>query len=193
MTAEDKRAYRREMLSRRRSLPADKLISGSRLIAQTVISSDEYKKSDTLLCFIPTEIEVDTRPIIDRAFADGKKVAAPRCIKDRPEMRFYYIGGYGDLEKGAYGISEPRESCPECTEFVNSLCITPALCCARNGHRMGYGRGYYDRFLESYGGISCAVIFEDFLFDDIPCEPTDVPVKLIATERTLCRCLPTEV
>lgn len=184
MTAEtDKKSFRRRVLSDRRAYPAERIRECSRLIAERVLGSEEYKKADTLLCFVPTEIEVDTRPIIDRAFADGKKVAVPRCFSGRPEMAFYLISGYDDLEAGAYGILEPKESCPECTEHSDALCITPALCCGRDGGRMGFGRGYYDRFLAKFGGTVCAVVFGDFLFESVPTEPTDVPMDMIVTEK----------
>nr|MCR5121925.1 5-formyltetrahydrofolate cyclo-ligase [Ruminococcus sp.] len=148
---------------------------------------EEYKNADTLFCFVPTDIEVDTRPVIERALSDGKRVAVPRCISGKTEMRFYYISGYGDLERGAFGIMEPVSRCRECTDFSGALCVTPALCCGRNGARMGYGRGYYDRFFTGFGGIKCAVIPEEFLFDAIPCEPTDIPADMIATESGLIR------
>ena len=187
MTSEEKRAFRRDMLTRRRNFPAVKLGSCSRFIARRITASEEYKNADTLLCFIPTEIEVDTHFIIDRAFADGKKVATPRCAAEDISMDFFFISGYSDLHKGKFDILEPREQCEECTDFSHSLCITPALCCGKDGSRMGYGRGYYDRFLKRYDGVSCAVIFEDFLFDSIPCEPTDVPVMMTVTENTIYR------
>jgi 5-formyltetrahydrofolate cyclo-ligase len=187
MLPKGKSAFRREILGRRKSLPAWRLAESSRLIAQNVINSEEYKKSDTLLCFVPTGIEVDTRPVIERALSEGRRVAVPRCISGKTEMRFYYISGYGDLERGAFGIMEPVSRCPECTDFSGALCVTPALCCGRNGARMGYGRGYYDRFFAGFGGISCAVIPEEFLFDTIPCEPTDIPADMIVTENELIR------
>ena len=183
----DKKAFRREMLAVRKSFSAEKIKDSSRLMTDRLLSLEEYKKADTLLCFVPTDIEIDTRPVIDRAFADGKRVAAPRCFPGRPEMAFYIISGYDDLESGAYGILEPKASCPVCAGFENALCVTPALCCGRDGSRMGYGRGYYDRFLAGFGGVSCALMFEELMFDSLPCEPTDVPVMMTVTEKAVYR------
>lgn len=186
MTAEtDKKAFRREVLAARRAFPAERIKECSQLIAETVLSLKEYKKADTLLFFVPTDIEVDVRPVIERAFADGKRVAVPRCFAGRPEMAFYLISGYDDLEPGAYGILEPKAHCPECTEHTNALCMTPALCCGKDGSRMGFGRGYYDRFLAGFGGVKCAVVFGDFLFESVPTEPTDVPMDMIVSEKDI--------
>ena len=175
------------MLAQRRAL-APEIINGlSAGIAERLFAAVEYREARTLLCFVSTEIEVNTRTVIKKALADGKRVAVPLCIKGSCELSFRYITGTDDLASGAFGILEPLPHCAECTDFDGALCVVPALCCDRRGHRMGYGRGYYDRFLADFGGTGCGVIFDEFLLDTIPTEPTDVPLDMIVTENDIFR------
>jgi 5-formyltetrahydrofolate cyclo-ligase len=97
-------------------------------------------------------------------------------------MRFYVFSSLDELETGAYNIPEPNAECPEITETDNALCIVPGLAFVKSGHRIGFGRGYYDRFLSGFKGISCGVCFDEFILESIPCEPTDIPVELLITQ-----------
>ena len=178
----DKKEFRKQMLAKRRALDSEKINELSQGIAERLFAAKEYREARIMLCFVSTEIEVNTRPIIKKALADGKRVAVPLCIKGSCELSFRYITGTNDLAEGAFGILEPLSHCEECTGFDGALCVVPSLCCDRRGHRMGYGRGYYDRFLAGFGGTSCGVIFGEFLLDRIPTEPTDMPLDMMITE-----------
>lgn len=175
------------MLAKRRAYPAEKIMSCSERITELLLGTEEYKTADTVLCFVSTDIEVYTRPVMESARNDGKRVAVPRCVKGSCELTFHYIESVGDLAAGAFGIPEPLPRCEECSSFEGALCVVPALCCDRRGHRMGYGRGYYDRFLARFGGVSCGVVFEDFFLDEIPTEPTDMPLDMTVTEKAVYR------
>ncbi len=183
----NKQQIRLELRQRRRSLLSDEIRARSLRISSTLFLSDEYKNAAAVLIFISTQIEVDTSFIIEQAFNDNKVIAAPRCHKDNNVMSFYEICSYDDLEVGAFNIREPREKCKPFTDFKNSLCVVPGLGYDLNGNRIGFGRGYYDRFLEHYDGISAGVCFDDFVYDTLPHDNTDIRVDMIATESRLIR------
>lgn len=122
-----------------------------RKIFERVVSSSAYMSNQILLTYVSTDIEVDTRELIKRALADKKRVAVPRCITDTRDMDFYFIKGEEDLEKGTFGVMEPVPSkCVKAYAFETSLCIIPGLAFDMKGYRLGYGKGYYDRFLSAH-------------------------------------------
>lgn len=180
-----KREVRNALLHERRAYPNEKRIGGSRLIMQNIIASELYKSCTALMCFISTRVEVDTSELIEHALADAKRVAVPRCVPHTNRMDFYCIDSLDDLEASTFGLLEPMEHCELLSELSSSLCIVPGLAYTNNGHRIGFGRGYYDKFLAGYNGISCGVIFNDFIKDDLPTEDTDVKVNYIMTETGL--------
>ena len=178
----EKKELRRSIMHARRALPIELLRSRSQSIAEQLFGLDDYKKSETILCFVSTRIEVDTSPILTRAFADGKKVAAPRCRTDSNQMDFYYINSRDDLEPAAYNLLEPVQHCEKAESFSRAICIVPGLAYNTDGHRLGFGKGYYDRFLKGFDGVTCGLIFDENIRDDLPVEPDDVPVMVVVSE-----------
>ena len=85
--------------------------------------------------------------------------------------------------KGAYGIPEPSDKMEVVTDFSECICIVPGLVFDLSGHRLGYGKGYYDRFLKDFTGYSVGLVYSEFILDKLPCEPTDRAVDLMITER----------
>ena len=110
----------------------------------------QYKAAKTLLCYVSSDIEVDTRAILQHALQAGKTVAVPRCIPGTTEMEFHMITSLSVLSPGAFGILEPPQDTPLCTALSDALCVVPALCFDKHGYRVGYGKGYYDRFLAAF-------------------------------------------
>ena len=98
-------------------------------------------------------------------------------------MEFYLIESCDDLEPGAFGILEPRPS-PErlLSEWKGCLCVVPALACDRKGYRLGYGGGYYDRFLRNFPGVKALILYKKCLVEHIWHGRYDVAVDLIVTE-----------
>ncbi len=185
-TAEDKKALRRQLRQMRSEMPAEQRLGLSERIADRLISEEAYKNCETVLCFVSTAIEVETKKIIDTAFADGKRVAVPRCIFGTHEMEFAFIESLSELVSGAYGILEPPLHNELTLGGENSICIVPGLSFDEMGYRLGFGGGYYDRFLSEYKGISCGVCYGSFVVGRLPCEECDVTVdKIITEERTI--------
>lgn len=123
-------------------------------ICKKLVSTDVYKKCKRLLTYVSTEIEVDTMQLIHTALDDGKIVAVPRCIDGTRNMDFYIITSDKQLESGAFGVLEPDpDKCELLNCFDDAVCIVPALAYDMDGYRLGYGKGYYDRFLSAHSGL----------------------------------------
>lgn len=157
-----------------------------RMIRENLLGSELYKMADVILSFISIDGEPDTREMIRKALADGKTVAVPKCLPEH-KMTFYVIDSLDDCTEGAYGIPEPASRCREVRlTDGNILCIVPGLAFDRKGARLGYGGGYYDRFLSRHNNI-CAIgcCAERFVVDSVPEEDTDQRLCGLVTEKTV--------
>ncbi len=172
----------------RRELPPEKKARLDQMIASRVTSLWQYKRNRLLLIYVSTAIEVDTYRIMEQAWADGKRVAVPRCVPGTRNMEFYYINSLGDLEPGTFGVLEPRPDRSRLlTDFQSGLCIVPALSYDWHGYRLGYGKGYYDRFLARFGGQMIGICYSECVQKRLPHGRFDRPVELLVTERYLRR------
>lgn len=173
----NKETLRRELLNRRRSMDkCTKQKSDDFIHTKLMALMDEIKPRQAL-CYVSTPIEVDTRRFLSEFLTRGE-VYVPRCAEGN--MRFFRIRSLTELRAGAFGIPEPVGS-EEFRGGRDSVCITPALSFDRSGYRLGYGGGYYDRFLKSYPGLSVGICYRSFL-GEIPREPFDFPVDLLITD-----------
>lgn len=155
----------------------------NRAIRIKLFTSREYKECSTVIIYISTPIEVDTKGIIIRAWKDGKSVIVPKCIDGTHEMDFYRIRSYNDVEPGTFGVLEPVEDkAKKVTTFKNSICIVPALSYDKFGYRLGYGGGYYDRFLSKYNGKKIGIVYNDCISQKLVHGRYDVPVDMVITE-----------
>ena len=150
-------------------------------ITYNVLNTFEYKNADKLFVYWSTKGEVDTRKIIEDALTLGKKVALPKCTDDKGNMQFYYIGLLSDLTEGMYGIMEPMGDMLADDYTAESLCLVPALSFDTDGYRLGYGKGYYDRFLSGFSGVSIGLAYEECLCDKLPRDEYDKKVNYIIT------------
>lgn len=176
---EDSKAYRRSM-----SL-SDKEARDAR-IRRRFQKLYQYPRAKTILCYVSKSIEVDTFGIIEDALAAGKRVAVPRCVEGTRLMEFYLIRSIEDMEKGSFGVLEPIvDKCKKLTDFTGSICIVPALGYDLEGYRLGYGCGYYDRFLSSYKGLKVGAIYAGCVQKRLPRGRFDIPVDILLTENYL--------
>lgn len=159
-------------------------------IFSRLINMEAYKKSNLVLTYVSTEIEVDTIRFIEYALNDNKTVAVPRCVEGTRNMDFYVIKTLDDLEQGSFSVLEPvPEKCSKLLEFDNAFCIVPALVYDSYGYRLGYGKGYYDRFLSANNnmfrvGIGyCCCMVTKLIHGRF-----DVAVNTIVTEKYIKRC-----
>lgn len=159
------------------------------LLCRNVLSWDEYKRADILLSYCSVGMEADTRRIITHALSSGKKVAVPRCVPGKLEMEFYFIDSLQQLKPGGFGIPEP-EPCKEAklSACTGGLCLVPGLSFDTDGGRLGYGGGYYDRFLASYSGIAAGLCYSAMLSEQLlPCYSHDVKITYVLTENRVIR------
>lgn len=184
-----KKDLRAKIRQKRKQMSAAQRTQMSEAIRKNILSLTEYKNCDTLLCYVSTEMEVDTVNIIKAALKDGKKVAVPRCVDGSPVIEFYYINSLGELISGSYGLLEP-EANPQKKYFENDgLCILPGLAFDRFGGRIGYGKGYYDRFMQNFKGDAVGVCYSNILSGSpLPAGRFDVPVKAVVTDKEIIMC-----
>ena len=172
-----KRWMRQQAMAERDRIPENEREKRSRQITEELVSLPEYKEADVILSYYSFGSEADTRQLIERALRDGKKVYLPKVLS-KTQMRFYQYEP-GTLEKSPRGIEEPPQDSRR--EFVmpedhpeKCLAVLPGLYFDPKGERLGYGGGYYDRFLSLCDGIStCAVGFKLSMRNGIPAEQWD--------------------
>ncbi len=156
-------------------------------ICNTFVGLATYRYASVLLMYSPKSDEVNILPIAERALADGKKIAFPRCIPETHDMQYHYITSLDQLKKGTYGLLEPTPDLPvyDRGSTAPSACIVPALVYDKHGYRLGYGKGYYDRYLGSYIGSKVGMIYSDYIIDALPRGRFDLSVDFIVTEKGL--------
>lgn len=157
-TAEEKKALRRELIARRKAMPPEEKARADERIFRQLVPLCE--KAGSVFVYASTPIEADTRRIIDFCLEKGIKTALP--VSGDTELTFYYISSQQELKTGRYGIDEPVCRNSAAIPDENTLCIVPALCADGNGLRMGYGKGYYDRFLSDFCGKSVIICYRSF-------------------------------
>lgn len=157
-------------------------------LTEAFLSSEEYKSCTTLFAYHSMPIEVDTSKIIKTALKDGKKVALPRCNNRSGDMSFYYISSLQDLKQGFFSLFEPdTDICESVEDFSQGLCIVPGLCYDYEGYRIGFGKGYYDRFLDAFKGITVGLCYSRNIERSLPRGEFDVHVDILITEKFLSR------
>ena len=176
-----KKALRYELKSKRDALENRELLSS--VIAESFITSDIYKEAEVLLLYYSVGSEVSTDKILKQALNDKKRVAYPVCIDNSGYMEFYFIKTEDDLVEGMYKIKAPKQGSKKFSNENNSVCIVPALAFDIKGNRLGYGKGYYDRFLEKFKGISVGICYDAMLADSIPADPHDKKVSYLITDK----------
>ena len=154
----------------------------SELLCNGIEALKEYKDADIILLYFPTRSEPDISPLADIARRDGKKIAFPISVTKDCTLDFRFISSPDELEIGAYGIREPRADAERATLSDRTLCIVPALAVDADGYRLGYGKGYYDRFLSAFEGNAVVAIHSSLVCERLPRNDTDIPIKTIITE-----------
>ena len=184
------KAVIREEYKEKRALLSDKIKQNStRLISMYLLESVSYKYCKNILIYSAKKNEVDTYIIANRALEDKKNVYFPKSYP-KGLMRFFKVTDIDALHSGKLGIKEPEETVQN--EYILScestdLCIVPAVCFDTYGYRIGYGKGYYDRFLAKFRGITVGLCFKDCIYHDkLPFEKRyDKAVDIVISEKGL--------
>ena len=181
---EEKQQLRRTMRALESGLSARYKAESSRAIAAHLLAMPEYQEAGTVFCFVGTDREIDTRPILEDVLAAGKRLCDPQCV-GKGIMELRQVTDLRQLIPGAYGILEPSADAPLVSLDEVDFAILPCLTCNHLGQRLGQGGGYYDRFLSHYRGGTVLLCREKLIREEIPLEPHDYPVPWVLTERGL--------
>ena len=186
----DKTTLRGVLLQKRAEFSREQRKELDRAIAAGLIDSPLFQKASMLLIYAPLENEVNLLPLAHMARKKGLPIAFPRCDKESGTMQFYILPEGQKLLPGAYGIPEPPEDAPLCVPDSHAVCVVPALSYDLAGNRIGYGKGYYDRYLATFPGVTVGAVYASMLLKNVPTEAHDLPVDWLCTERGFHRCKP---
>lgn len=167
----EKNSLRTEFLKIRREIPENQKKEQSRRIAARLFETVEYQNAESVFVFISVKDETDTSEIIKRCFKDKKRVAVPLCNTKEHTMTAIEISDSGQVERGAYGIFEPKHSLINSGELLPilnpSIVLVPGAAFDERGMRIGMGGGYYDRYLTDFGGVSIGLCYSQCLAESL--------------------------
>lgn len=173
----DKKALRKQIRDQKRAMTEEQIRLSSEKLGEMFLSSELYKQAKTIYGYLPYNQEVRTVPMLEQALKDGKKVAVPKVYGD--EMRFIYMTDLTQVEVGYAQIPEPVADGPV-GDDPTALVLMPGLAFDREGHRIGYGGGFYDKFLAAepnHPTIALCYAFQ--MVEQLPTEEFDIPVDLV--------------
>ncbi|MGE1011984.1 5-formyltetrahydrofolate cyclo-ligase [Bacillus wiedmannii] len=181
---EEKVRLRKRIIEHMNSLSEERYTTLSEQIAFSLYAQKEWAEAKTIGITLSMENEVNTYAIIEKAWEEGKKVVVPKCNKGTRTMSFRQISNFDQLEIVYMNLREPI---PARTEEVNAddidLQIVPGVAYTERGERIGYGGGYYDRYLVHYKGKTLSLAYSFQIVEHIPVEPFDKNVEKIITEK----------
>lgn len=181
--AAEKAALRQKLLRQRAVLT--NRAERDRAIFERVLMNKRYRSAENIFIYISKPEEADTRALIRRSLQMGKKLFAPCCTAGSREMRFYRFQSLEELVPGSFGVlqPDPAASTPAARpDLEGALCIVPGLAFDRTGVRLGYGKGYYDRFLSRNAVFRMGICFEELLLETLPAQPHDIRMQAIVTD-----------
>ncbi len=191
-TDADKSSLRSNYLAARRTIPARTRIQSDSSILSALRAFPIFAEAPLVLTYVSRAAEVGTLDLIEAVLAEGRRVAVPRVNRDEHAISFHEISSLDELMPGTMRILEPAADVPaldDPAQLVGSVCLVPGLVFDGAGHRVGYGGGYYDRFLAFYPGDKIGLARTTMLSSNpLPTDGHDVPVDFIATEGGVWSC-----
>ena len=186
----EKQRLREERLAAREALSEQERSVLDDRITQKLLAASEYVEATTVLTYVSISSEVSTRMFIECALRDGKTVAVPRCLPGH-RLEFVAITSLDQLVPAPFNLLEPAKDLSALTEvqMSNAICIVPALLVDTKGYRLGYGAGFYDRFLSTYSGKKICLAYQHNLSKTmLPHTAFDVAVDMVITESDVLAC-----
>ena len=173
----NKQELRRSIRARKRAMTEAEIQSKSERLAALFLVSEAYRNARSVYGYLPYNQEVRTVPMLEQALKDGKRVAVPKCYGD--EMRFIWMDDLSKVEKGYAGIPEPIDDAPVADD-PTALVLMPGMAFDPQGHRIGYGGGFYDKFLAAEPGHPTLALCYDFqMLPQLETEAFDIPVDTV--------------
>ncbi|MBE6581417.1 MAG: 5-formyltetrahydrofolate cyclo-ligase [Ruminococcaceae bacterium] len=181
MEAAEKKALRHALLHARTSISKEEKKALDQALCRAIVAHGRFSGADAVLCYLPIRGEPDLTPLFEVAKAHDIPIFLPRCEGD--SMRFLRYTVKSELTPDRFGIMAPPSTADEAMPTAQTLCIVPGLAAGRDGTRLGYGGGFYDRFLPRFEGFSLFAVYERFVLDTLPHEPHDHPLTHVITEK----------
>ena len=186
----EKQRLREERLAAREALSEQERSVLDDRITQKLLATSEYVEATTVLTYVSVLSEVSTGMFVECALRDGKTVAVPRCLPGHC-LEFVAIASLDQLVPAPFNLLEPSKDLSALTEdhMDDSICIVPALLVDTKGYRLGYGAGFYDRFLSTYSGKKICLAYQQNLSKtELPHTAFDVPIDMVITESGVLTC-----
>ncbi len=175
-----KQAIRQKICEKRKALSPDLYAEKSALIREKLESLPEFQDAEKVLVYISTPEEVATHELTKSCIESNKKVYVPKVLNEG--LAICPILSWNELKPGAFGILEPCEIPSPTNPEEIDLILVPGIAFDPKGHRIGYGKGFYDSLLKSTRGIKIGLAFHEQIIDEVPAESHDVPLDLIITD-----------
>jgi len=173
----DKKELRRCIRERKRAMTEEEIVARSEALGKAFADSAFYRAAETIYGYLPYNQEVRTVPMLEQALRDGKKVAVPKVVGE--EMVFIYLSDLTQVEKGYAGIPDPIADEPVAHDET-ALVLMPGLAFDAEGHRIGYGGGFYDKFLQREPKHpTLALCYEFQMLEHLETEEHDIPVDCV--------------
>ena len=173
-----KAALRKHLLEKRDATSAELRIISSVKIHENLKKISSYSNSQNIACYFPIGSEVDTQQIMLNVLKQGKNLLLPRIVNN--DIEFYIVSNLEKLEKGSFEIMEPKDSCERAKKI--DCVLIPTVGVSKLGIRLGYGKGYYDRFLSSTDAVKISLTYSKQIVKSIPNDSHDIKIDWIVTE-----------
>ncbi|MFZ5855276.1 MAG: 5-formyltetrahydrofolate cyclo-ligase [Chloroflexota bacterium] len=180
---ETKSLLRQQYRKLRATLGDEKRARASRSICEELERWTAFQQSKTILAYMPIKNEVDLTPLLTRH--PEKRWVLPRIIPEEGHRMVFHPYDAARLVRHPFGMAEPAADLPTIPPEALELVLVPGLAFDRHGWRLGYGGGYYDRFLKGFAGISAGIVFRALLLEELPHGEFDVPVQWVVTEEEM--------
>lgn len=186
MIKKQKDDIREEYKEIRRQMSTEEKARRDAAICKAAENLVSFRYAEYVLLYAATSDEIDVSAIAETAFAKGKKVLFPRCDKKTHTMKYHEVKSLDELKTDSYGICEPPEENPVYdvkNDVGGAVCFVPGLVYDKAGYRLGYGKGFYDRYLSAFSGCTIGVVYSDYILNEVPRGRFDVSVDILLTEK----------
>jgi 5-formyltetrahydrofolate cyclo-ligase len=185
--SDQKSELRARLLKLRKSIKKEDWQSWSETIINELKIIPEFINSDVIHCFVSMNDrkEVNTHSLLKDLISSGKKVIVPVTDFETGELKHSELWSFKDLKENKWGVLEPDEIHPQ--KQKTDLILVPLLAADKDFNRLGYGKGFYDRFLKKENAVKIGLLFDGFLVDQIPVENFDEKLDILITEKKILR------
>ncbi|MDA4136531.1 MAG: 5-formyltetrahydrofolate cyclo-ligase [Thaumarchaeota archaeon] len=184
----NKKELRQSALQSRRAMPSTRITELSWRVEENLVGQKEFRDARRVASYVAKEDEVQTAPILERALSEGKVVVVPVVDRQSDELLFFEIRNVRELSPGKFGVREPKRNGSPVPLSETDVVLVPLLAWDGRGHRVGYGKGYFDRALATRGSSrAIGLAFESQAVTQVPEEVTDVQLDMVVTEKQVLR------